>query len=138
MRGLIFSIFMMCSVAGAAWAEEVLPRDPDIESVISGQIEAFRAEDLERAFAFAGPGIQRQFATPENFGAMVRGGYPMVWRPAETMFGALEERGGWLFQNLFVTDTMGRRHLVEYHMVQIDGVWRIAGVRVLEARDLSA
>ena len=109
-----------------------------IHGVISGQIDAFRLDDLATAFTFASPGIQSMFRTPENFGAMVRNGYPMVWRPKTVQFGDLREQEGTLWQEVIVTDAGGRLHALEYQMIQLDGVWRIAGVRMLPAPDLSA
>ena len=66
-----------------AKAESQSSSSPAIESVISKQIEAFRADDFATAFTFASPNIRSMFGTPDNFGVMVRRGYPMVWRPGQ-------------------------------------------------------
>lgn len=100
--------------------------------VIRSQLEAFQAEDVERAYAFASPSIQRQFGDPENFGAMVRGGYPMVWKPAETAFLDAEPLGDGLIQRLRIVDQAGQPYIAEYRMTLIDGEWRISGVRILK------
>jgi hypothetical protein len=72
---LCLSLFPM-----AAFADE--PRNPAIETTIQNQLNAFIADDFATAFTFASPNIKGIFGTPENFGAMVTQGYPMVHRPA--------------------------------------------------------
>ncbi|MDF2232770.1 DUF4864 domain-containing protein [Albimonas sp. CAU 1670] len=58
----------------------------EIRGVIERQLEAFLAGDVDAAWGYASPGIQGLFGSVENFGRMVREGYPMVWRPAEWRF----------------------------------------------------
>ncbi|SLN20768.1 hypothetical protein ROJ8625_00753 [Roseivivax jejudonensis] len=108
------------------------PRDPDIEAVIEGQMEAFRDGDVTGAFDFAAPGIRSIFRTPEVFGQMVERGYPMVWQPGEVTFGALRERDGGLWQKVYVRDDTGALHVLDYEMRMIGDGWRIGGVQILE------
>ena len=108
------------------------------EDVIAGQIEAFKADDFEKAFEFASPNIQGMFRTPENFGAMVRNGYPMVWRPGRVEFLEAREIAGRLWQKVLITDEKGALHLLDYQMVEGEDGWRINAVQVLEAPELTA
>jgi hypothetical protein len=108
----------------------------DPRDVIAAQIDRFLADDLAGAFEYAAPGIQRLFGTPENFGRMVRQGYPMVWRPAEVTYGAAEERGARVLQRVVITDAAGRVHTLLYEMVPDGESWRIGGVRILAAPDV--
>ena len=124
--------------AGMAMAQETLPREPGIEGTISNQIEAFRADDFDTAFTFASPMIQGMFGSPDNFGQMVRNGYPMVWRPDRLRFGPQRSQGGVIWQQVIVTDAQGRAHVLDYRMEQVDGQWRIAGVQILAAPEVSA
>jgi len=101
-----------------------------IKSVIERQLQAFQANDLETAFGFASPTIQRKFATPENFGRMVQQGYPMVWRPARYRMVRLVETAMGLVQVVMFEDAAGRLHEAAYLMRQVDGVWRIDGVQL--------
>lgn len=109
-----------------------------IRQVIDGQIAAFRAGDAERAFGFAAPGIVNLFRTPGNFAAMVRQGYPMVWRPGSVEYLGAEEAGGAWTQDVLVTDTTGRLYTLEYTMVETPEGWRIAGVRLLNEAGIGA
>ena len=104
-----------------------------IERVISGQIEAFLADDFDAAFDYASPDIRRLFATPENFGRMVRRGYPMVWRPESFRFEALEEIDGRLRQSVLIRDGEGRVWRANYWMIRVEEAWRIDGVTLEEA-----
>ena len=114
------------ALAGTAFADEAA-----IQGVISSQIEAFQADDFATAFTFASPMIKDIFRTPENFGRMVRQGYPMVWRPADVQFGELQERNGLLFQRVEVQDGAGSRFALEYQMIETAEGWQINGVQVL-------
>ena len=138
MRKTLMALIAAAALAGAARAQDPMPPDPAIRSVIQSQIDAFLADDFATAFTYASPNIQSLFGTPENFGAMVRGGSPMVWRPDDVRFGALEDRGGVLWQRVIVTDAQGRTHVLGYAMQQVGGAWRIAGVQILPAPDVSA
>lgn len=109
-----------------------------IRAVIADQIAAFRADDLARAFGHASPTIRGIFGTPENFGVMVRNGYPMVWRPAEVTMGTLERRGPRLVQNVLLRDGAGALFVAEYEMLEVDGAWRINGVRIRPYEGLGA
>jgi hypothetical protein len=106
-----------------------------IRGVISGQIDAFRADDFATAFTFASPTIKRLFGTSERFGEMVRSGYPMVWRPADVRFSGLRDRGGRMVQDVLVIDQAGAPHVLEYEMIETEGGWQINGVRVRRAGD---
>ena len=128
--------FALC--AGMAMAQETLPREPGIEGTISNQIEAFRADDFDTAFTFASPMIQGMFGSPDNFGQMVRNGYPMVWRPDEFRFLELREIAGSLWQKVFIRDGAGTIHILDYQMIRGEGGWRINGVQVLRAPGVGA
>lgn len=138
MQKAFFTALAIVWVAVAAAAQDALAPNDRIEGTIRSQIDAFLQDDFETAFRFAGPGIQRMFRTPDNFGAMVRNGYPMVWRPEDVEFGALQDRADGLWQRVFVQDADGQSHVLDYRMQRVEGEWRIAGVRVLPAPDLSA
>lgn len=128
MRGILLALVLVAGFGPAARAQDPAA----IRDVISDQIAAFRADDFGTAFTFASPMIRNMFGTPDQFGRMVREGYPMVWRPSDVQFGGLEERGGRTLQRVVVTDDRGAVHLLEYEMIPGEGGWRINGVRLLE------
>lgn len=109
-----------------------------IESTIQNQLNAFLADDFATAFTFASPGIQQMFRSPENFGLMVRQGYPMVWRHADVQFLDRREVAGSQVQKVQIQDANGTIHVLEYQMVERPEGWRINGVWLLESQSLGA
>lgn len=107
-----------------------------IPDVISRQIEAFRAGDMATAFTFASPGLQRYFVSPEYFGQMVLGGYQMVTNPQEMRFLDRRAQDGRIVQRLFVRGADGREYMLDYHMIEAEGRWRINGVNILPVPDV--
>ena len=103
-----------------------------IRAVVQGQLDAFKADDAARAYAYASPGIQQQFGTAEHFMAMVRGQYPMVYRPASVAFLQPQRVDGQVTQAVRMTDAAGASWLVVYLMEQQrDKRWRIAGCQAV-------
>ncbi|KIC46616.1 hypothetical protein RA28_02190 [Ruegeria sp. ANG-S4] len=133
MRRLLLAVSLSAGLASGAFAQNA-----EIEANISAQIQAFKADDFATAFTYASPNIQRLFGTPENFGTMVRRGYPMVWRPADVRFLELREIAGNLWQKVMITDGNGRVHILDYQMVQRENGWKINGVQLLRNSDPSA
>lgn len=109
-----------------------------IRNTIQSQIDAFLADDFARAFTFASPTIKDLFGTPENFGAMVRQGYPMVYRPADVQMLDLREVAGNLWQRVRITDQAGAGWLLDYMMVETAEGWQINAVQILPAPDVGA
>jgi hypothetical protein len=130
--GLITCALFLADPADAQGADDA------IRKVISDQISALRADDFAAAFTFASPGIKRLFQSPERFGAMVREGYPMVWRPADVRFAKLGERDGRTVQSVVVTDESGALHVLDYEMIESERGWAINGVRVRQPNDAGA
>ena len=113
-------------------------QDRGIEETITRQLEAFKADDFGAAFDFASPNIKNIFRTPENFGAMVRQGYPMVWRPGEVTYLEQREIAGAIWQKVQIVDGAGRVHILDYQMVQTAEGWQINGVQLLKQPDVAA
>jgi hypothetical protein len=130
---VLMAILALCAAPARA-------QDPAeaIRGVISDQIAAFEADDFTKAFEFASPTIRQLFGDPDNFGRMVRDGYPMVWRRSGLRFSGLAEREGRLVQGVLVTDQAGALHVLEYEMVPGEAGWQINGVRLLRAGDAGA
>ena len=136
MRHPFIALFLAFFMHLPAYAQET--RNPDIESTIQGQFDAFIAGDAERAFAFASPTIKGIFGSSENFGAMVRQGYPMVWDPADVQMLDLRREGAKLSQRVMVTDQGGRTHILDYDMLETADGWQIDGVQLLQQSGVGA
>ena len=103
-------------------------------TIVSAQLEAFASDDAKRAFSYAAPSIRAMFGTPERFLAMVRAGYPVVYRAAGVTFLIPLRVEGDLVQGVHLTDAAGGLWLATYRLErQPDGTWRIAGCDVQPA-----
>ena len=131
-------ILLVVTMVLALWVRPAAADDAAVQGVISAQIEAFKADDFARAFTFASPTIQDVFRTPENFGAMVKNGYPMVWRPVELRYLEARVIAGQLWQKVLVKDAAGDRFLLDYRMINTAEGWRIDAVQLLELPEVSA
>jgi hypothetical protein len=127
------AFLLMALLALPAFAEEA-----PIQRTIQGQIDAFLKDDFATAFTYASPNIKSLFGTPENFGNMVRQGYPMVHRPAEVKMLDLHEENGRLWQRVLITDQNGQNHVLDYQMVETANGWQINGVRILPSPGVGA
>ena len=112
--------------------------DDSIQAVIADQIAAFQANDVDRAFTHAAPNIQKIFETPQRFGQMVRQGYPMVWRPARYQWLKIVQTEVGPVQVVLFEDQSGSLHEAGYLMEQVDGVWRINGVKLRKVEGVGA
>lgn len=129
-----FLFLCLAVLIGLVPAPPAAAQDAEIESTIRRQIDALQADDFATAFTFASPNIRAIFGTPENFGRMVANGYPMVHRPETVEMGPLREVAGLLWQRVEVTDAEGRRHALDYQMIQAEGgAWQINAVQPLRA-----
>ena len=140
-RRFLLGLSVLVLAGSIAVAQGGPPADPDaaaIRDVITRQIEAFRADDGEAAFAFASPGIRRTFGDAGTFMDMVRGGYAPVYRPRSLAFGNIERFEDIFVQRVRIVGPDGRRVLALYAMErQPDGTWRIAGCQLVADDDES-
>lgn len=102
-----------------------------IADVITDQFRDFAADNFVGAFDHASPDIQGMFGSADRFGAMVRQGYPMVWRYNSFRLTERREIAGALWQRVEVIDAEGRAHALDYKMEQGAAGWKIDGVQLL-------
>jgi hypothetical protein len=125
-RALLSLALLGPAVAGAATLAESDARA--VRAVVQAQLDAFAADDAERAYAYASPTIRNQFGDAATFMAMVRSGYPMVIQPASVAFFQPASVDGVVLQKLQLRDSAGRLWLATYQLEQQAGVgWRING-----------
>ena len=99
-----------------------------VRTTISSQIEAFKENNIEKAFTFAAPNIQAQFSNPEVFGLMVKNGYPIIWRPKSFKFTKFQDLGNQSIQRVLFQSHDGRLKTYDYILEKYDDLWKIAGV----------
>ncbi len=127
-------------LALAAWllpadarAAEVAASDASaVRSVIEAQLQAFAADDAQRAFSYASAAIRSQFGDAESFMAMVQRAYPMVIRPAAISFFQPQPGNGSVWQMVQLRNRDGRLWRATYQLQQQpDAGWRINGCAVV-------
>ena len=102
-----------------------------VRMVIEAQLDAFRHDDAARAFALTTPGIRQTFRSAENFLAMVRASYAVVYRPKSVIFETPQFIDDQVIQPVRLTDAEGRGWLAIYPMQrQPDGSWRTDGCQL--------
>lgn len=126
MRRLAFGLLTALALSLPAVAQA----DP-VQDTILNQIDAFKADDFATAFTFASPSIKSIFMTAENFGMMVKNGYPMVASPGTVQMLEQREISGSLWQKVMITDQGGRTHILDYQMIETPEGWQINGVQLL-------
>ena len=98
------------------------------QQVVKAQLAAFAADDAEQAFSYATDAIRAQFGTAAQFVRMVRGAYPVVYRPDGVIFLKPELDDDELVQPVHMTDPSGTTWLAIYQLLrQPDNSWRIGG-----------
>jgi len=140
LRAFIFSVSLLLPAAAAADFGVSAADLAEIRGVIHRQIDAFRRDDAQGAFALVSPGVQQAFRTPERFLDTVRTAYGAVYRPAAVSFLELVVMGGDVVQPVQVTDRAGGVWVAYYAMQrQKDGSWRTNGCHLVQpSRTISA
>jgi hypothetical protein len=129
---------LLCAAGGAgAQAQPRTPLSPaetrQVRVLIESQLQAFAADDADRAFSFASDELRRLFGSAENFVAMVRSSYPVVYRPASVRFLLPERADRQVLQAVQMTDGTGKAWLALYRVQRLaDRSWRIAGCQLVE------
>ena len=128
----------LIGLLGPAAAGAAVLNEPDasaVRQVVEAQLAAFAADDAARAFSYASASIQNQFVDAANFMAMVRGGYPMVVRPAAVSFFQAQLQNsaeGTVLQLVQLRDRAGRLWMATYLLERQAGAgWRISGCAVV-------
>jgi hypothetical protein len=119
--------------------ESVAPADAAaIQQVIQGQMNAFKVDDWNAAFAYASPGIQTKFESAQVFSQLVTQAYQPVYRPRGVEFREVKNNEFGPTQEVHVIGPDGLSYLAYYTMEkQADGSWRISGCYLVRAEDES-
>lgn len=118
------------AAAGSLTANE----EKAIIAVVRSQLDAFAAEDAEKAFSFAAPNIRALLGTAANFLEMVRSQYDIVVHPASVVFFKPKGDGTVSVLKVQMTDEDGDVWNATYTLQrQKDRQWRITGCVITEA-----
>lgn len=124
--GWLLPLSLLFSASAGAAAELPEAQAKAVRAVIEAQLEAFAADDAERAFSYASPSIHEMFGTAPQFMAMVQGRYSMLVKPESVVFLLPSSARGSVIQEVLIRDGEGRLWRAAYRLEPIaDGSWRI-------------
>jgi Domain of unknown function (DUF4864) len=141
MSPLVMRLFTLVGIALMAVGMQMKARAdsltaPDVQqvqAVILAQLKAFSEDDAEAAFATATPEVRKAIGEATRFLALVRGNYPMVYRPAGFGFLAPELDKDVVLQVVTIRDADDKTWLALFALErQPDQSWRIGGCIVAE------
>ena len=133
---LVVSVaFSLLGGASAARAGTLSASDEKaIIAVVQSQLDAFAAEDAEKAFSYAAPNIRALLGTAANFLEMVRSQYDIVVHPASVVFFKPKGDGAVSVLKVQMTDEDGDVWNATYTLQrQKNRQWRITGCVITEA-----
>ncbi|HSE04526.1 MAG TPA: DUF4864 domain-containing protein [Methylomirabilota bacterium] len=120
--GLALALLPLCASAQAAKSDAKAAAEPVVR-----QLEAFRRDDYDTAYAFASEEIQLQFDRL-RFEIMVRSGYPEIARSTHASVTGTELRPeGRAYVTVRIVGANGQIIEALYELVW-EGAWRINGV----------
>ncbi len=112
--------------------------DPEIQTVITTQIDAFGRDDAAQAESFASEGIRSKFPDASSFLGMVKQSYPALVRPRSTHFEPTTTSDSGTVQKVTVVDANGGVWTAVYTLEKVDGHWVISGCALLKTPETSA
>ena len=128
------AVFMALQALMPAHAEALSAKDEKaVQAVVQSQLAAFANDDADKAFSYAAHELRKTIGNASAFMAMVRNGYPVVYRPASVAFLKPEGTGNDVVQRVQMLDASGASYLAVYSLQrQKDKTWRISGCVVVE------
>jgi hypothetical protein len=121
-------------LSGASSAQQT----PDVQALISTQLDAFAHDDAAAAFAVAAPGIKARFQDPDAFMAMVKTAYPPVYHHKSVQFGSQTRDGDQIGQTVVIVDTENEVWGGVYTLeLEGDGSWKISGCVLIKSAQSS-
>ena len=121
-------LLFVVHLKGAVFADEGGTVMEAVRYTISSQIDAFKDNDVKKAYTFAAPNIQAQFPNPDIFGLMVRNGYPIIWKPKNYRFTTFKDLGNRCIQRVLFQSYNGSLESYDYILEKNGNLWKIAGV----------
>lgn len=133
-RRICFSISLILAILMSATPDARADAAEEIQSVISDQLNAFKADDSARAYAHAADIIKEMFPSQQTFMEMVRVGYPPVYRAKDWSFVDPTPLDNGYSQIVRLTDEQDRIWNALYTLERDStGAWKITGCRILKS-----
>ncbi|MGB4115448.1 MAG: DUF4864 domain-containing protein [Polaromonas sp.] len=132
-RLVLLAMWLALQTLMPAHAQSLSAKDEKaVLAVVQSQLAAFAKDDANKAFSYATPELRKTIGNASAFMAMVKGSYPVVYRPASVVFLKAESSGDEVVQKVQMLDASGTSYLALYSLQrQKDKTWRISGCAVV-------
>ena len=134
-KNALIAVFFIVLLRTLVFADDSRAVMKEVRYTISSQIDAFKENDIKKAYTFAAPNIQTQFPNPDIFGLMVRNGYPVIWNPKSFKFTEFKALGETCIQRVLFQSYSGSLESYDYILEKSDNLWKISGVLTLNSTD---
>lgn len=133
MRNLLIALIVVLKLSPNVQAQTSAD-GTQFQTIISGQLEAFKSGNGDTAYSFAAPIVKQIFPNVESFMGMVQRGYPPVYHNSGYEFGALGvDALDRPTQQVKITGVDGEHYVATYAMQQQpDGSWKISGCTLMK------
>ena len=138
MRRFPHATLLLASLTLAVPALAETAADPDIQSTITSQIDAFNQGDAVKAESFASPGIRTMFPDAASFLGMVKQSYTPLIHPRSTHFDPTVTSAEGTVQHVTIVDANGVVWTAVYSLEKVDGHWAISGCVLVKSPETSA
>lgn len=131
----LLMVAFLCMGAVPASANGLSPKDrKQVIEVVQAQLKALAQDDAAKAFSYAAPNIKQLLGSAENFMAMVRMQYEVVYRPSSITFMQPSGDAGAAELVLQLIDKDGDAWIATYTLQrQKNKTWRITGCTLAPA-----
>lgn len=133
--GVVFSgVLLGCGAAAAQQAVPAVPAVVEWQSVVAGQIQAFRDHDADAALKFAGDEFHKAYANPQAFYvATMSSGYEPIMKSHSQTFGPYKVlTPDMVLQEVTLVARDSTVYEAIYQVARETGGWRIHGVALLK------
>ncbi len=141
MKKLIVLFTLFCALTLPAFSADISEADKqNFRSIVTSQLNAFKADNSAAAYSFAAPKVTQIFPNAEIFMTMVQHGYPPVYRNEKFSFGlTTTDQFGRPVQHVTIRTGDGKAYEALYAMeLEPDGTWKIAGCTLTEIAETGA
>jgi hypothetical protein len=134
--GVLFSLLLVIAPARA----QDDPVAAEWQTVISGQVEAFRMHDAPAALSFAATSFKQTFATPDDFVQAIRAwGYEAIMESRTHSFGPYQQvNETTVLQAVRFTGPDSILYEAIYQLNKEPEGWRIGGVQLMKTAGMGA
>ena len=135
-----YAAFLSLVMLLAAVPARAAPMSDEWQAAITGQVDAFHAEDGAAALGFAGAGFKQRFADPSEFLQAIRAwGYGAIVEARSHSFGAYQViDADHVMQLVIFTGPDQAIYQAVYQLVREPEGWRIGGVQMMKTGGMGA